>query len=100
KGRLREALRISHFMVAPAEIEAFIMTHPKVSQAFVIGVPDPKMNEAAVAYVIPKPGARVTEAELGAHCKGKTASYKIPPHAQGPVGGKVQKAKRRELFLA
>jgi len=109
KGRLREVLRISHFMVAPAEIEAFIMTHPKVSQAFVIGVPDPKLNEAAVAYVIPKPGERLTEADIIAHCKGRIASYKIPRHVRivadvprtpGPHGDKVQKAKLRELFLA
>ena len=34
-----------------------LQTHPKVLQAFVIGVPDPRTNEAAVAYVIPRPGA-------------------------------------------
>ena len=108
KGRLREVMRISHFMVAPAEIEAFVMTHPKVSQAFVIGVPDPKMNEAAVAYVIAKPNESLTEADIIAHCKGKIASYKIPRHVRivsdvprtpGPHGDKVQKAKLRELFL-
>ena len=108
KGRLREVLRISHFMVAPAEIEAYIMTYPKVSQAFVIGVPDPKMNEAAVAYVIPKPGESVTEADIVAYCKGKIASYKVPRHVRvvddvprthGPHGDKVQKAKLREMFL-
>ena len=109
KGRLREALRISHFMVAPAEIEAFIMTHSKVLQAFVIGVPDPKMNEAAVAYVIPRPGAHVTEEEIIGHCRGKIASFKVPRHVRvvddvprthGPHGDKVQKGKLRELFLA
>jgi acyl-CoA synthetase (AMP-forming)/AMP-acid ligase II len=109
KGRLREVLRISHFMVAPAEIEAFIMTHPKVLQAFVIGVPDPKLNEAAVAYVIPKQGERLTESDIIAHCKGQIASYKVPRHIRivddvprtpGPHGDKVQKAKLRELFLA
>ncbi|HEV2055053.1 MAG TPA: AMP-binding protein [Methylomirabilota bacterium] len=109
KGRLREVLRISHFMVAPAEIEAFIMTHPTVSQAFVIGVPDPKLNEAAVAYIIPKPGELLTEADIIAHCKGKIASYKIPRHVRivadvprtpGPHGDKVQKTKLREIFLA
>jgi fatty-acyl-CoA synthase len=108
KGRLREVLRISHFMVAPAEIEAFIMTHPKVSQAFVIGVPDPKLNEAAVAYVIPKPGESLSEGDVIAHCKGKIASYKIPRHVRivdnvprtpGPHGDKVQKVKLRDLFL-
>jgi acyl-CoA synthetase (AMP-forming)/AMP-acid ligase II len=56
RSRLREALRISHFMVSPAEIEAYLMTHPKVLQGFVVGVPDPRMNEAAVAYVIPRAG--------------------------------------------
>ena len=109
KGRLREVLRISHFMVAPAEIEAFIMTHPQVLQAFVIGVPDPKLNEAAVAYVIPKPGERLTDTDIIAHCKGKIASYKIPRHVRvvadvprtpGPHGDKVQKARLREMFLA
>jgi fatty-acyl-CoA synthase len=109
KGRLREVLRISHFMVAPAEIEAFIQTHPKVLQAFVVGVPDPKLNEAAVAYVIPKQGASLTEADIIAHCKGRIASFKIPRHVRiveevprtpGPHGDKVQKAKLRELFLA
>jgi fatty-acyl-CoA synthase len=109
RGRLREALRISHFMVAPGEIEGFIQTHPAVLQAFVIGIPDPKTNEAAVAYVIAKPGEHLTEADVIAHCKGKIASFKIPRHVRivtdvprtpGPHGDKVQKAKLREIFLA
>jgi fatty-acyl-CoA synthase len=109
RGRLREALRISHFMVSPGEIEGFIQTHPAVLQAFVIGIPDPKTNEAAVAYVIAKPGESLTEADVIAHCKGKIASFKIPRHVRivddvprtpGPHGDKVQKGKLRELFLA
>ncbi len=108
KGRLREVLRISHFMVAPAEIEAFIMEHPAVLQAFVIGVPDPRLNEAAVAYVIPRPGAPLTPEEVIAHCRGRIASYKVPrqvrivsdvPRTPGPHGDKVQKGRLREQFL-
>jgi fatty-acyl-CoA synthase len=108
RGRLREVLRISHFMVAPGEIEAYLMTHPKVLQAFVIGVPDPRTNEAAVAYVIPRPGMEVTEAAMIAYCRGRIASFKIPRHVRivadvprtpGPHGDKVQKAKLREMFL-
>jgi fatty-acyl-CoA synthase len=85
------------------------MTHPQVSQAFVIGVPDPKLNEAAVAFVIPRDGELLTEADIMAHCKGKIASFKVPRHVRivadvprtpGPHGDKVQKAKLRELFLA
>lgn len=109
RSRLREVLRISHFMVSPAEIEAYLMTHPKVLQAFVIGVPDPRMNEAAVAYVIPRAGEPPTEDELIAHCRGRIASYKIPrairvvpdvPRTPGPHGDKAQKAKLREMYLA
>ncbi len=105
KGRLKEMLRISHFMVAPGEIEAFLMSHPDVEQAFVVGVPDPKTNEAAVAYVILRPGARLTEAELQAFCRGTIASYKIPrgvrfvadvPRTPSPHGDKVQRVKLRE----
>jgi fatty-acyl-CoA synthase len=108
KGRLREVLRISHFMVAPAEIEALLMEHPAVLQAFVIGVPDPRLNEAAVAYVIPRPGARLTPDEVIAHCRGRIASYKVPRHVRivedvprtpGPHGDKVQKGRLREQFL-
>jgi fatty-acyl-CoA synthase len=109
RGRLREVLRISHFMVAPAEIEAFLQTHPKVLQAFVVGVPDPRSNEAAVAYVIPRPGETLTEEEVIAHCTGRIASFKVPravrivaevPRTPGPHGDKVQKLKLREMFLA
>ena len=108
KGRLREVLRISHFMVAPREIEEFLMAHPKVHQAFVVGVPDVKLGEAPVAYVIPKEGEILSEAELVAHCKGRIASYKIPRHVRlvkdvprtpGPHGDKVQKARLREQAI-
>jgi fatty-acyl-CoA synthase len=108
RGRMREVLRISHFLVAPGEIEAFLMTHPGVLQAFVIGVPDPRTNEAAVAYAIPRRGAVLTEAALRAHCRGRIASFKIPrhfrivddvPRTPGPHGDKVQKARLREQFL-
>jgi len=109
RGRLREVLRISHFMVAPGEIEAYLQTHPKVLQAFVIGVPDPRTNEAAVAYVIPRPGGGdLTEAEVIAHCRGRIASFKVPRHVRvvadvprtpGPHGDKVQRARLREMFL-
>jgi fatty-acyl-CoA synthase len=108
RGRLREVLRISHHMVAPGEIEAFLMSHPAVDQAFVVGVPDPRTNEAAVAYVILKPGARATEEEIREFCRGRIASFKIPravrfvrdvPRTPGPHGDKVQRGRLREMAL-
>jgi fatty-acyl-CoA synthase len=108
KGRLKETLRISHFMVAPGEIEAFLQTHPDVDQAFVVGIPDPALNEVPVAYVIARPHARLTEDELRAFCRGKIASFKIPrvikfvadvPRTPSPHGDKVQRVKLREQAL-
>jgi len=105
RGRLKETLRISHFMVAPGEIESFLQTHPDVDEAFVVGIPDPETNEAPVAYVIARPHARLTEAELRAFCRGKIASYKIPRHIRfvadvprtpSPHGDKVQRIRLRE----
>jgi fatty-acyl-CoA synthase len=107
-GRLKETLRISHHMVAPGEIEGFLLAHPAVAQAFVVGIPDPKTNEAPVAYVIRKADARVTEDELRAWCHGKIASFKIPrrvrfvddvPRTPSPHGEKVQRVKLREMAL-
>lgn len=108
KGRLREVLRISHHMVAPGEIESFLMSHPLVAQAFVVGVPDPALNEAPVAYVILQEGARLAEDELQGWCRGRIASFKIPrairfvkdvPRTPGPHGDKVQRGKLREQAL-
>lgn len=107
-GRMREVLRISHFMVAPSEIETFLMSHPKVQQAFVIGVPDPRMTEAAAAYVIARDGEILTEEDILGHCRGRIASYKIPkyvrivkdvPRTPGPHGDKPQKQKLREQAI-
>jgi len=107
-GRLKETLRIGHFMVAPAEIEAFLMTHPAVAQAFVVGVPDGRLGEVAVAFVIPRPGPAVEPETLQAYCRGKLAGFKVPrqlwivadvPRTPGPHGDKVQKGKLREQAL-
>ena len=105
-GRLKETLRISHHMVAPGEIEGFLLSHPDVAQAFVVGVPDPVANEVPVAYVIRREGARVSEDDLRAWCKGRIASFKIPrgvrfvddvPRTPSPHGDKVQRVKLREM---
>jgi acyl-CoA synthetase (AMP-forming)/AMP-acid ligase II len=95
-------------MVAPGEIEAFLMSHPAVHQAFVVGVPDERLNEAAFAFVILAPDARVGEGDLREYCRGRIASYKIPrairfvsdvPRTPGPHGDKVQRGRLREQAL-
>jgi fatty-acyl-CoA synthase len=64
--------------VYPAEVENYLMTHPGVLLAAVIGVSDQVGGERLRAYIIPKEGARLTEKDILDHCRGQIAPYKIP----------------------
>ncbi|HQV69056.1 MAG TPA: long-chain fatty acid--CoA ligase [Thermoflexales bacterium] len=70
------------FNVYPREIEEVLVTHPQVSLAAVIGLPDQRLGEEIKAYVVRKPGATVTEEELMAWCKNTMADYKYPRHIE------------------
>ena len=65
--------------VYPAEIENLLLTHPKVSQAVLIGIPDPVMGERACACIVPVPGESLTFEEMIAFLKTKgLAVHKLP----------------------
>ena len=64
--------------VFPEEVEEAIKLHPAVRDAAVVGVPDDKWGEAITAVVVPQPEAKLDEADLIAHVKGKLAAYKAP----------------------
>ncbi len=66
------------FNVYPRELEEVLMTHPAVSLAAVIGVPDERLGEEIKAYIVRKPGATVTTDELLAWSREQFASYKYP----------------------
>jgi len=86
--------------VYPRELEEVLITHPAISLVAVIGVPDERLGEEVKAFVVRKPGAELSEAELLAWCKERFAAYKYPRQVefrdQLPVGptGKILK---REL---
>lgn len=46
------------FQVAPAELEALLLTHPDIDDAAVIGIPDLDSGELPRAYVVTKPGSK------------------------------------------
>ena len=64
--------------IYPAEVEAVLAKHPKVSLAAVVGVPERVKGEIAVAYVISKQSDPATAEELEVHCREHLSSYKIP----------------------
>lgn len=76
--RLKDMILRGGFNVYPREIEEVLMTHPGVSLAAVIGVPDEALGEEIKAFVIRKPGAQVSENELLAWSKEQMAAYKYP----------------------
>lgn len=64
--------------VYPKEVEDALLTHPDVSQAVVIGVPDEEWGEIIRAYVVCRDGVQPDGEALVAHCKAQLASYKKP----------------------
>jgi fatty-acyl-CoA synthase len=104
-GRIKDVIIRGGENVYPREVEEYLHRHPGVSEAQVIGVPSARYGEEVMAWVRPKPGADLTEADLVAHCTGKIATYKIPRYwklVDGfpmTVTGKVQKFKMRETAV-
>ena len=74
--RVKELIKYKGFQVPPAELEALLIAHPQVADVAVIGVPDDEAGELPKAFVVPAPGAELTEEEIKAHVAEHVASYK------------------------
>ena len=61
--RLKELIKVKVFQVAPAELGAVLVTHPKIADAAVIGVANERLGEAPRAFVVKKE-AGLTEREV------------------------------------
>jgi len=104
-GRLKEMVIRGGENIYPREIEEFLHHHPKISDAYVIGVPDEKYGEELMAWVAAKPGMTVTPDEIVLFCTGQIARYKIPKYykfvTEFPmsVTGKIQKFKMQQMAI-
>jgi acyl-CoA synthetase (AMP-forming)/AMP-acid ligase II len=75
--RVKELIKYKGYQVAPAELEALLLTHPGVADAAVIGVYDDDSNEVPAAYVVRQAGSgALTEAEVTAYVAERVAPYK------------------------
>ncbi len=101
-GRSKDMLIRGGENIYPREIEEFLYTNPKVEQAEVVGVPDPKFGEEVAAWIKLREGQTASEAEIREYCKGRLAHFKIPKYIRFvdeypmTVTGKVQKYLIRE----
>jgi len=64
--------------ISSVEVESILYKHPKIMEAAVIGIPDPKFGEGVCAVVVPREGERILEQELVDYCKTHLASFKKP----------------------
>ncbi len=104
-GRYKDMLKIGGENVDPMEVEAFLMGHAAINLAAVVGYPDARLSEVAVAFVRAEPGHGLSEDDVLAHCRGRIASFKIPRHVflvdDFPMtsSGKIQKVVLRDEAL-
>ena len=66
------------YNVYPREIEEMLFTHPGVSEAAVIGVPDDRLGEEVKAFVVPRAGITLVAEEIIEFAKERVAAYKYP----------------------
>ncbi|MCY1289779.1 3-[(3aS,4S,7aS)-7a-methyl-1,5-dioxo-octahydro-1H-inden-4-yl]propanoyl:CoA ligase [compost metagenome] len=79
--RIKDMFITGGFNVYPAEIEQVILRYPGVAQAAVIGIPDERLGEVAMAFLLPAAGQRLDTGEFLAWCREQMANYKVPRRA-------------------
>ena len=101
-GRLKDMIIRGGENLYPKEIEEFLLTHPQVQDAQVVGVPDEKYGEEALACVILREGGDASVDDIRQFCIERLARHKVPRYIEFVdsfpmnAAGKVLKYKMRE----
>ena len=99
RGRAKDTIIRGGENIYPREVEDFLHTHPKVADAYVIGLPDARLGETVLAWVQLKPGETATAEEIQAFCKGKIAYFKVPQYVRFVDGFPMTVTKKIQKFL-
>jgi acyl-CoA synthetase (AMP-forming)/AMP-acid ligase II len=76
-GRAKDMFIVGGFNAYPAEIENALLRHPDIVQAAVIGIPDERLGEVGMAFIVPRsPG--ISSSEIIGWCRDQMANYKVP----------------------
>jgi HIP---CoA ligase len=75
-GRKKDMFIVGGFNAYPAEIEGFLLEHPAVAQAAVIGVPDERLGQVGKAFVVAK--SKISEDDLLTWCRERMSGFKAP----------------------
>jgi acyl-CoA synthetase (AMP-forming)/AMP-acid ligase II len=101
--RIKDMFIMGGFNVYPAEVENLLFEHEGIAAAAVIGVPDERMGEVGMAFVVAVPNAKLDRKELAAWSREHMANFKVPRHFEivtalpSNASGKVLKFELREL---
>jgi len=104
-GRKKDMIIRGGQNIFPVEIEHYLLEHPLIEGAAVVGVPNPLGGESVWAYVVSRDDAQLTARDVLDYCRGNIAPYKVPDQVrfvdEFPLTptGKVQKFKLRQLAL-
>ena len=97
RDRIKDVIISGGENISSIEVEGVLLRHPAVQEAAIVGLPHEKWGEAPFAYVVLKPGALATEAELIAFTRDRLAHFKAPhgvtfvPELPKTATGKIQK---------
>lgn len=77
-GRKKDMFIVGGFNAYPAEIEDILLGHDGIARVAVVGVPDQRLGEVGVAFIVPALGAALTDVEIIAWARARMANYKVP----------------------
>ncbi|HJZ66767.1 MAG TPA: AMP-binding protein [Blastocatellia bacterium] len=104
-GRVKDMIIRGGENIYPAEIEEFLMRHPKIAEAQVVGVPDSYMGEQVAAVLRVKPGEIEREEAIREYCRDGISRHKVPKYIKFvgsfplTASGKVKKFELREQLI-
>ncbi len=80
--RTKDMFIVGGFNAYPAEIENLFLRNEKIAQVAVVGVPDERMGEVGMAFVVLRPGVDATADELAEWSRAEMANYKVPRYVE------------------
>lgn len=104
-GRVKDMIIRGGENVYPAEIESFLMRHPKIAEAQVVGIPDTFMGEESAALLKLKSGETADETEIREYCRAGISRHKMPKYISFvdayplTASGKVKKFELRARLI-
>jgi acyl-CoA synthetase (AMP-forming)/AMP-acid ligase II len=81
-GRIKDMYVVGGFNAYPAEIEDLLLGNESIAQVAVVGVPDERLGEVGVAFVVLRPGAVLAPREVIEWARHRMSNYKVPRHVE------------------